>query len=539
MSFSWCSVCYKKAGKKFKYEVRRLKRRQHYRLRDQLARSFTMKRKDTFWSDIKRLNNSRASQSPPFVDGVSGSSDIANNFASKFSALLNKHSSASRSSLLSSVQSSLTVSCLSCVLILEDHVAEAISQLKSHKSDASGVTSEHIKFASPVIAYPLSSLFTAILRHGHMPESFRNSVLVPIPKGNKDASKSSNYRPIALSSSFSKILERLILSKYGSFFSTSTLQFGFKPGHSTSLCSATVKNVVTRYIQNGSQVLGCFLDASKAFDLVDHSILFEILLKRGLPLAIVRFLASWYSMQKMLVRWDLCLSEPFSVSNGVRQGSVLSPYLFAVYLDSLLVDLSNSGVGCYWGCSFAGAFTYADDVVLLAPCASAMRKMLQVCCSFAVSHKLEFNAGKTQLICFYGPSVRPITPSIYFNEIQLSYSDEVVHLGHILTSTLDDTADIMRAVKDMNRKVNSLLCTFHFVDPHVKTFLLQSYCLSLYGSCLWLLNAPSINLIKIALNKVLRKIWHLLLGRILLLFIVLHKFITSQTYCTIGLNLSC
>ena len=82
-------------------------------------------------------------------------------------------------------------------------------------------------------------------------------------------------------------------------------------------------------------------------------------------------------------------------------------------------------------------------------------------------------------------------------------------LGHILTSTLDDTADIMRVVKDINRKINSLLCLFHFVDPHVKTFLLQSYCLSLYGSCLWSLNAPSINLIEVALNKILRKIWRL------------------------------
>ena len=197
------------------------------------------------------------------------------------------------------------------------------------------------------------------------------------------------------------------------------------------------------------------------------------------------------------------------MSNGVRQGSVISPHLFAVYLDGLLLELCNSGVGCYWGCSFACGFSYADDVVLLAPSASALRIMLNICCTFSVAHKLEFNANKTQLICFHAPSVHPIAPTIYINGTKLSYSDQVVHLGHILTSNLDDTADIMRTVKDMNKKANSLLCTFHFVDPQVKSFLLKFYCLSLYGCCLWTLNAPSIRVVEVALNKILRKIWRL------------------------------
>ena len=76
----------------------------------------------------------------------------------------------------------------------------------------------------------------------------------------------------------------------------------------------------------------------------------------------------------------------FHVSNGVRQGSVLSPVLFAVYLDGLLAELSGSGVGCYWGSLFAGAFCYADDIVLLAPCASALTTMYT---SYAVTHGLE------------------------------------------------------------------------------------------------------------------------------------------------------
>ena len=99
--------------------------------------------------------------------------------------------------------------------------------------------------------------------------------------------------------------------------------------------------------------------------------------------------------------------------------------------------------------------------------------MLDICSSFAISHKLEFNASKTQLICFTAPGVSPTLPSIFFNDVLLTYSEQIVHLGHILSKTLDDSADIMRATRDMNRKANSFIYTFQSIDPFIKTFLLK------------------------------------------------------------------
>ena len=150
-----------------------------------------------------------------------------------------------------------------------------------------------------------------------------------------------------------------------------------------------------------------------------------------------------YETQKMSVRWSHSFSDPFSVSNGVRQGSVLSPVLFSVYLDELLEMLGNSGVGCHWGGSFVGALCYADDIVLLAPCASALRHMLNICDSFASFHGLVFNANKTQLICFRRCHTLSNIPTI---DITLPFLKEVTHLGHILTYNLDDKPDIIRAV---------------------------------------------------------------------------------------------
>ena len=130
------------------------------------------------------------------------------------------------------------------------------------------------------------------------------------------------------------------------------------------------------------------------------------------------------------------------MSNGVRQTSKWS--MFAVYLDGLLVELSRSDVGCHWGSSFAGTFSYPDAVVLLAPCASALRTMLNICSSFAVSHKLEFNSVKTQLMCFHWPSVHPITADIYINNIKLSFVSHVKNttVVMVLSSNLDDTLDM-------------------------------------------------------------------------------------------------
>ena len=316
---------------------------------------------------MKNLNSPRSRHRVPTIDGVSGDNNIANLMASKVEKILNTHSikycADLHSDLHSLYNSSLSSSQLQDVFVSND-VVDAIGCIAAHKSDVSGVSSEHLKLAAPDF---VSALFTAILRHDSMPKYLRDCVLVPIPKSGKDASCSDNYRPIALASTLSKVFEHIILEKYSKFFVSNCLQFGFKRGSFTTTCTPLVKSVVAKYIHSGSHVYGCFLDASKAFDMVRFDLLFRKLQSRRLPLPLLCFLSNWYLSQEMSVCWGPGRSKSFGVSNGVRQGGILSLLLFSVYMDGLIEDLSESGVGCYWGHHFVGTFCYADNVVLLAP----------------------------------------------------------------------------------------------------------------------------------------------------------------------------
>ena len=99
------------------------------------------------------------------------------------------------------------------------------------------------------------------------------------------------------------------------------------------------------------------LDASRAFDRVNYVRLFSLLLKRGLCALTARLLLRSYVLQSMCVRWCNTLSDPFSCANGVKQGGVLSPLLFSVYMDELLGRLSRSGVGCPIDEEFVGGIS--------------------------------------------------------------------------------------------------------------------------------------------------------------------------------------
>ena len=121
--------------------------------------------------------------------------------------------------------------------------------------------------------------------------------------------------------------------------------------------------------------------------------IFRLLIRRNLPSLLVRIMLNFYISNFVRVSWCGYFSEYFLATNGVKQGGVLSPVLFCVYLDELLHALSEAKVGCYIGDIFVGALAYADDLVLTAPSANALRKMLAICDAYASDYCMNFNGS--------------------------------------------------------------------------------------------------------------------------------------------------
>ena len=182
--------------------------------------------------------------------------------------------------------------------------------------------------------------------------------LVPIVKDPiGDMAASSNYRAIAISSLLLKLLDWVMLLLEGEKFATDQMQFGFQAMASTTMCTWTLSTVVEHFNMKGKTVYGAGMDCSKAFDMCSWLHLFQDLVERKISSIFLRLLLFIYRFQSCDVRWNGKYSYRFPVSNGVRQGSVSSPLLWAVYCEKLILRLRRMKIGN----TIAGIFFFADS----------------------------------------------------------------------------------------------------------------------------------------------------------------------------------
>lgn len=383
----------------------------------------------------------------------------------------------------------------------EEEVKRIIKSLKTSSACGwDGISSLFLKMAVHVIAKPISMLCNLCFESGLFPKSFKKSVVVPIFKsGNRNSI--TNYRPISLLPSISKVLEKCVNLRLKVFLEKYKLiaknQYGFRSNKSTSDAINEFLSIVVHNLDKGNKALGIFLDLAKAFDTVPASTLLaklEILGIRGVPL---QLLGSYLSDRKQCLRIGDSLSQETGVNYGIPQGSIIGPTLFLAYINGLcLQNYKNTNI-----------ITFADDTVLIVYGKSweevnvtAENSFRQVT-KWLDDHLLTLNVTKTKFINFSihsssQPSPHTINIKAHYCKLDnnsecdcelLQETESIRYLG----LTVDKHLKWREHITSLAGRIRRLLYIFktlrYICDDKLLLSVYYAYCQSLisYGLMGW------------------------------------------------------
>ena len=245
-----------------------------------------------------------------------------------------------------------------------------------------GIPSYFIVKVIHSILYPLTSLFNLSLKLNSIPFQWKNALVIPIfKKGNR--SDTSNYRPISLTSSFSRLFESILMEKMMLHVQehnlVSHLQFGFLPRRSSAgqllFC---LKDWFRSYCKSESTNI-LYTDITKAFDSVSHRILNKILHQFGFSDEIVVWIRNFLFDRKQQVCIGKSVSSPLEVISGVPQGSVIGPFLFVLFLNGITNCVSSDNVNIA---------LFADDSKLYSTSPEDLQTTVNLITSWLKEHKL-------------------------------------------------------------------------------------------------------------------------------------------------------
>ena len=472
----------------YKKEIRKEKKKTDLCISDSLYESLLNKDSTQFW---KTWNNKVVNKKDAKIEIVGGGSDeeIAHKFAEHFKKCCtpNSHNFNTKKkekfySLMKDYSGDLKST--KQLIISAELICISVDKLNSGRAAGlDGIVTEHIVNCHPIIYSLLSKLFNFILYTGYVPSDFGKGIMVPIPKSQQanKANSIENFRGITLSPIVSKIFEHCLLELMNEYLFTSDNQFGFKAKLSCSHAIFSMKEVVDYYVNHDSSVNVCLIDVSKAFDKLNHYVLFMKLMKRHVPIKFVNVLLNWYTKVLISVKWNNLFSDYFPVTAGIRQGGILSPVLFLVYVDDLLEKLAK--MGCRILGHHVGALMYADDLILLSPMLYELQSMLNVCKLELDLLDLKLNASKSVCLRF-GKAYKRKCTNLTLEGEMIPWVSEARYLGVFLISGTKFGCNLDKAKAKFYRSSNAILSKLGYQkNPAVALNLIASIALPslLYG----------------------------------------------------------
>ena len=369
----------------------------------------------------------------------------------------------------------------------ENEIISIVNKLKNKKStDSTGIDMSIIKSIIHTIAAPFTHICNLSFLTGIFPTEMKTAKIIPIHKAG-DSHEFTNYRPISLLSQFSKILEKLFVTRLDSFFDKHQLlsnnQYGFRSGRSTSMAVMEVVEAISKGIENKEFAVGVFIDLKKAFDTIDHGILLQKMERYGVRGVANDWLKSYLHKRQQYVDINNVKSDICQLTHGVPQGSVLGPKLFIIYINDLCTALTS-----------LKPVLFADDTSLyssgkdLDHLMSTVKMELESLKKWFDANKLSLNLGKTKYMIFSNKKIDKEV-KLTINDMEIERVNEIKFLGIIIDcklnwkaqvanvrSKISKTIAILYKIKDIINK-NSLYTLYcSLVLPYL------TYCVEVWGN---------------------------------------------------------
>ena len=372
--------------------------------------------------------------------------------------------------------------------ISENYVRDAIKILKPNKATGlDKISARLLKDSGHIIAPTLTSLFNLSLRTGIFPSVWKNARVIPLHKKG-DKQDPSNYRPISVLPTLSKILESAVHTQFYGYLTENNLisskQFGFRLRSSTVTAAAQFTDQLLLGMDNGTVTGAVFLDLTKAFDTVNHFILSRKLSRFGVDGTAQSWFDSFLSNRSQVTCCGRAQSQPNTVSVGVAQGSILGPLLFIIYMNDLPDVLE-----------FCSVTLYADDTVLyfsskmISEIETKMNSGLRQVCDWLKLNQLTLNIKKSQFMLI-GSNARLHR----INSIVLSADGEQLkeaycfpYLGLIINQNLTWEDHIEHLRNKITKKLGLLRRIKSCLPLSARITFFNSFVLPLfdYGDIIW------------------------------------------------------
>ena len=283
-----------------------------------------------------------------------------------------------------------------------DEVIKAIKHLKNYKAPGEdGLFPEMFKVEEDGLVYYLRRLFNEIWVTGIVPSSWKNGVIVKVPKKG-DLSQCGNWRGITLSPIALKIFSIILLNRLEPVVDSILRdeQAGFRKGRGCNDQIFIVRHLVQQANEMQFPVSLCFVDFEKAFDSISRRTMGKILRHYGIPEEFVRVILNMHDGNSCKVMVDGSLSDPFEVKSGVLQGGILSPLLFVLVIDYIMKKVKGeTDAGILWseGRKLLD-LDYADDIVFICNRTEEMQRVLDCLVNEGKKVGLVINSRKTEIM---------------------------------------------------------------------------------------------------------------------------------------------